>query len=179
MSDTAQIPRATYRLQFNKDFTFRDSEQLVPYLDELGIGAVYASPYLEAGPESTHGYDVVNHNALNSAIGSDADFDALVAALRGRGMGQLLDVVPNHMGVGAGTNAWWNDVLENGPISIYAPFFDIDWRPLKPELAGKVLLPILGDQYGRVLERGELKLAFRAAEGTFVVTYYEHTLPVA
>ena len=179
MNETSRIPRATYRFQFNKDFTFRDAQRLVPYIDDLGIGAVYASPYLKAGPDSTHGYDVVDHNALNPAIGSDADYDALAEALHGRGLGQVLDVVPNHMGVGAGTNAWWNDVLENGPISIYAPFFDVAWEPLKPELAGQVLLPILGDQYGRVLENGELKLAFRQDEGTFVVTYYEHTLPVA
>ena len=179
MIDSPPIPRATYRFQFNKDFTFRDAERLVPYLDELGIGAMYASPYLKAGSGSTHGYDVVDHNALNPEIGSDAEYDALVAALSARGMGQILDVVPNHMGVGTGTNAWWNDVLENGPVSVFAPFFDVDWAPLKQELTGKVLLPILGDQYGRVLEQGQLTLQYRAADGVFGVSYYETTLPIA
>ena len=173
----ARIPGATYRLQFNREFTFRQARRLVPYLEELGVTDCYASPYLKARPESTHGYDIADHTSLNPAIGSDADYAAFAAALRERRMGQLLDVVPNHMGIVAGTNAWWTDVLENGQAALHAPFFDVDWRPIKPELAGKVLLPILGDQYGRVLENGELQLELR--DGAFWLCYYEHPLPIA
>jgi len=172
-----RTPGATYRLQFNHLFTFRDALRLVPYLADLGITDIYASPFLKAGPDSLHGYDVSNHNEINPAIGTEEDFAALASALRERGMSMLLDVVPNHMGVGSNLNEWWNDVLENGPISAYAPYFDIDWSPLQTELRNKVLLPILGDQYGRVLENGQLQLAFR--EGAFFIDYYEHTLPIA
>jgi (1->4)-alpha-D-glucan 1-alpha-D-glucosylmutase len=177
VNDAVRIPGATYRFQFNHLFTFRDALRLVPYLDDLGITDLYASPFLKAGPDSLHGYDVSNHNEINPAIGSEADFAELADALRARGMSQLLDVVPNHMGVGSNLNEWWNDVLENGPISTYAPYFDVDWAPLQPELRNKVLLPILGDQYGRVLENGELRLAFR--DGAFFLAYYEHILPIA
>lgn len=177
MTDPLRIPAATYRLQFNHFFTFRDALRIVPYLDDLGITDLYASPFLKAGPDSLHGYDVSDHSEINPAIGTPEAFAALSAALRSRGMSQLLDVVPNHMGVGSNLNAWWNDVLENGPISTYASYFDIDWSPLQLELRNKVLLPILGDQYGRVLENGELQLAFR--DGAFFLTYYEHILPIA
>ncbi len=147
------VPRATYRLQFRKEFGFERAAALAPYLARLGVSHVYASPILQARPGSTHGYDIVNHNVLNPEIGSPEDYDCLVAALRERGLGQVLDVVPNHAGVATNDNAWWNDVLENGPASLYADFFDIDWNPVKPELRNKVLLPILGDQYGVVLDR--------------------------
>ncbi|MCC7370131.1 MAG: malto-oligosyltrehalose synthase [Chloroflexi bacterium] len=177
VTEPLRIPRATYRLQFNHLFTFRDALKIVPYLDDLGISDVYASPFLKAGPDSLHGYDVSDHSEINPAIGTPEQFAALAAALRERGMSQVLDVVPNHMGVGSNLNSWWNDVLENGPISTYASYFDIDWSPLQAELRNKVLLPILGDQYGRVLENGELRLAFR--DGAFFVEYYEHILPVA
>ena len=103
--------RATYRLQFHRGFTFRDALGLVPYLAELGVSHIYASPITEARPGSNHGYDIVNHNRLNPEIGTADEFRALVAALRVRGMGLVLDIVPNHMGVGA-DNAWWLDVLE-------------------------------------------------------------------
>jgi (1->4)-alpha-D-glucan 1-alpha-D-glucosylmutase len=177
VTDAVRVPGATYRLQFNHLFTFKDALRLVPYLADLGITDLYASPFLKAGPDSLHGYDVSNHNEINPAIGTQEELAALSEALRERGMSMLLDVVPNHMGVGSNTNEWWNDVLENGPISTYAPFFDIDWSPLQTELRNKVLLPILGDQYGRVLENGELQLTFQ--DGAFFLHYYEHTLPIA
>ncbi|MBK6631423.1 MAG: malto-oligosyltrehalose synthase [Betaproteobacteria bacterium] len=174
----AQIPRATYRLQFNRDFTLAQATQLVPYLAELGISHCYASPYLKARPGSGHGYDIVDHNTLNPEIGSAEDFERFVAALRAHGMGQLLDMVPNHMGVMGADNNWWLDVLENGQASAYASYFDIDWEPLNAELRGKVLLPLLGDHYGTVLNRGELTLGFDAAHGEFSLAYYQHRLPV-
>ncbi|MCZ7654796.1 MAG: 4-alpha-glucanotransferase [Rhodocyclaceae bacterium] len=174
----AIIPRATYRLQFNRDFTLAQAAELVPYLAELGISHCYASPYLKARPGSSHGYDIVDHNALNPEIGSAEDFERLVAALRAHGMGQLLDMVPNHMGVMGADNGWWLDVLENGQASAHAAYFDIDWDPLNAELRGKVLLPLLGDHYGTVLSRGELKLGFDAAHGEFSLAYYQHRLPV-
>jgi (1->4)-alpha-D-glucan 1-alpha-D-glucosylmutase len=172
-----RIPSSTYRLQFNRHFTFAQAREIVPYLHELGISDVYASPYFQARAESLHGYDITDHNKLNAAIGSRADYDALVSELQKHGMGQMLDFVPNHMGVGESLNHWWMDVLENGPSSVYAPYFDIDWHPLKTDLRDKVLLPVLGDQYGRVLERGELKVRYEA--GAFYLRYYEHEWPVA
>jgi (1->4)-alpha-D-glucan 1-alpha-D-glucosylmutase len=171
-------PRATYRLQFHRGFTFRDALELVPYLAELGVSHIYASPITEARPGSTHGYDIVNHNRLNPEIGSGDDFRALVAALHQRGMGLVLDIVPNHMGIG-NENAWWLDVLEWGEASPYARYFDINWDAARPDLKGRVLLPVLGDQYGAVLEDGEIVLRFDAAEGSFSVWYYEHRFPVS
>lgn len=172
------IPRATYRLQFNQEFTFAQATQWVPYLAQLGISHVYCSPYLKARPGSTHGYDIVDHNALNPDIGSNAEYDAFCATLQAHGMRQILDVVPNHMGVMGADNQWWLDVLEHGPASVYAAFFDIDWQPLKQELRGKVLLPILGCSYGTALEGGELKIDFDVSTGSFSVWYYHHRLPV-
>jgi (1->4)-alpha-D-glucan 1-alpha-D-glucosylmutase len=172
-----RIPTCTYRLQFNRWFTFTQAREIVPYLHTLGISDVYASPYFQASPESLHGYDITSHNKLNTAIGSRADYDAWVAQLQANGMGQVLDFVPNHVGVADDRNAWWMDVLENGPSSQYAGYFDIEWQPLKTDLRNKVLLPILGDQYGHVLERGELRVHFE--EGTFFVLYGERRLPTA
>jgi len=172
-----RIPRCTYRLQFNRDFTFAQARELVGYFDQLGVSDAYASPFFQASAGSPHGYDITDHNKLNSAIGSPEQFDAWVKELHSHGMGQVLDFVPNHMGIAEGLNQWWMDVLENGPSSVYAPYFDIDWRPLKTDLHDKVLLPILGDQYGRVLERGELKVHFEA--GAFHLSYYEHHFPIA
>jgi len=172
-----RIPSSTYRLQFNRQFTFNDAREIVPYLDALGISDCYASPYFQARAESLHGYDITDHNKLNAAIGSRDEYDAWIADLHGHGMGQIVDFVPNHMGIGEPLNGWWMDVLENGPSSSYAPFFDIDWKPLKADLEDKVLLPILGDQYGRVLERGELQVRFEA--GAFYLRYYEHEFPIA
>jgi len=172
-----KIPIATYRLQFNKNFTFRQAREIVPYLDQLGISHAYASPYFQAGAESMHGYDITDHNKLNVAMGSREDYDAWIAELHSHGMGQIVDFVPNHMGINDPQNVWWQDVLENGPSSLYAPYFDIDWRPLKTDLHDKVLLPILGDQYGRVLERGELHVRFDA--GSFSLNYFDHVFPIA
>ena len=171
--------RATYRLQFHRGFTFRDALELVPYLAELGVSHIYASPITEARPGSTHGYDIVNHNRLNPEIGGEEDFRALVEALHQRGMGLILDIVPNHMGVGGNDNAWWLDVLEWGEASPYAHYFDINWDAARPDLKGRVLLPVLGDQYGAILEKGEIALRFDTAEGSFGFWYYDHRFPVS
>ncbi|HVW01862.1 MAG TPA: malto-oligosyltrehalose synthase [Planctomycetaceae bacterium] len=173
--DRRTFPEATYRLQFHAGFTFRDAIRIIPYLSDLGISHVYASSYLRARKGSTHGYDIVDHTHFNPEIGDEADFEVFVATLRHHGMGHILDIVPNHMGVGD-ENAWWVDVLENGASSQYASYFDIDWMPLKPDLANRVLLPVLGDQFGRVLENQELVL--HLDEGTFFITYYQRRLPV-
>src|SRR5919109_755471 len=171
-----RIPVSTYRLQLNSDLRFADVQGLVPYFHRLGITDLYASPFLRARRGSRHGYDVIDHTCINPEIGSDEDLAALTAALAGYGMGLIADVVPNHMGIDDEANRWWWDVLENGPSSPYAKFFDIDWAPPKEGLANKVLLPILGDQYGKVLENGESHLLFEA--GAFVITYYERRFPV-
>jgi len=177
-SHTAVIPRATYRLQFNRDFTFSQATALAPYLAELGVSHCYASPYLMARPGSNHGYDIVDHTALNPEIGTPQEYEDFVAALQGNNLGQIIDVVPNHMGVMGSDNAWWLDVLENGPASAWGAFFDIDWDPLNPDLKGKVLLPLLGDHYGAVLNRGELRLDYDAVRGELSFYYYQHRLPV-
>ncbi|WP_395808043.1 malto-oligosyltrehalose synthase [Archangium minus] len=169
-------PLSTYRLQLHKGFPFTAAREVVPYLARLGLSDVYCSPYLKATPGSTHGYDCVDHKQLNPEVGSPEEHGAFCSTVREHGLGQVLDVVPNHMGIES-FNPLWFDVLENGPSSLYARFFDIDWSPVKDELEGKVLLPVLGDQYGVVLERGELKLGFR--EGAFFIHYYDRTLPLA
>lgn len=173
-----RVPLSAYRLQFNRNFTFAQAAEIVAYLAELGISHCYASPYLRARPGSMHGYDIIDHHHLNPEIGTPEDYERLVAVLHEHGMGQILDIVPNHMGVMGSDNAWWLDVLENGEASAYADFFDIDWEPMKDELQGKVLLPVLGDQYGTVLDRGELKLAFDAEKGEFSLWYFQHRFPV-
>ena len=169
-------PTATYRLQLSPQFGFDDAAKAVPYLAKLGISDVYLSPILQAAPGSSHGYDVVDHAKLNSELGGDAAYARLCAALREHSLGQIIDFVPNHMGIGH-QNRWWMDVLENGPSSVHAPYFDIDWRPIKSELNNKILVPVLGDQYGVVLERGELKLARDG--GRFVLGYFDNAFPVA
>lgn len=174
----ARIPRATYRLQLHGDFDFAAATALVPYLARLGVSHVYCSPYLRARPGSRHGYDIIDHGSLNPEIGDANDFGRFVAALKAHGMGQIVDVVPNHMGIMGSENRWWMDVLENGPASVYAEYFDIDWEPIDPTLAGHLLLPVLGDQYGLVLERGELALAYEPSGGSFAVMYYAHRFPV-
>lgn len=171
-------PRATYRLQFNAGFRFEDARRIVPYLAALGVSHVYASPVFMARAGSTHGYDAVDPNRLNPEIGDMAAFEAFVAELHRHGMGLVLDFVPNHMGVGP-DNPWWVDILEWGRRSPYAGYFDIDWQGTEPTLAGKIVLPVLGDHYGAVLERGELRLRFDAALGAFAVAYYDSTFPLA
>jgi (1->4)-alpha-D-glucan 1-alpha-D-glucosylmutase len=172
------VPRATYRLQLNAAFTFRDASAIVPYLAALGISHVYCSPYFRARSGSTHGYDVVDHNSFNPEIGDQDDFERFVAALRAHGMGHIVDIVPNHVGILGADNQWWMDVLENGEASAYAGFFDIDWAPANPDRAHKVLVPVLADPYGTVLERGELELRFEPASGSFAVFYQPHRLPL-
>jgi (1->4)-alpha-D-glucan 1-alpha-D-glucosylmutase len=177
LQEYRRIPVATYRLQFNHWFTFADATSIVPYLHELGISDCYASPYFKARKGSLHGYDIIDHNSLNPEIGTEKEYNEFVDALKHGRMGQVLDIVPNHMGIADDGNLWWMDVLENGPSSVYANFFDIDWQPVKDELQNKVLLPILGDQYGLVLENQELHLSFE--EGSFFIYYYDRRLPVA
>ena len=169
-------PSSTYRLQLHAGFPFASAQGVVPYLAALGIDACYTSPYFTAAPGSTHGYDVANHNEINPELGGSAAHEAFTATLAAHGLGHVVDFVPNHMGIGGTANAWWNDVLENGPGSPAAAFFDIDWAPVKPELTARLLLPILGDQYGRVLERGELRIAFR--DGRLKLTYGDQALPI-
>ena len=171
-----QIPVSTYRLQFHGAFTFRDATRVIAYLHELGISDIYASPYFKAKKESLHQYDIVDHNALNPEIGTEEDYRAMIAELKRNGMGQVLDIVPNHMCVDSPENQWWMDVLENGPSSPYAQYFDIEWAPVKKELRSKVLLPMLGDQYGNILEGQELKVVL--GEGAFFVHYSEHRFPL-
>ncbi|PMP74159.1 MAG: malto-oligosyltrehalose synthase, partial [Chloroflexus aggregans] len=172
-----RIPRATYRLQLNADLTFTDVAHLVPYFVDLGISDLYFSPILTPRAGSRHGYDITDHSQLNPELGGEAGFTQLAETLRAHQLGLILDVVPNHMGIGDPRNVWWRDVLENGPSSIFAPYFDIDWDPVAPELHGKVLLPVLGDQYGVILERGELRLYYDD-DGGFSLGYWEHRFPL-
>jgi (1->4)-alpha-D-glucan 1-alpha-D-glucosylmutase len=169
-------PGALYRLQFHAGFRFEDARRLVPYLHALGVTHCYASPILKARAQSKHGYDIIDHNEVNPEIGTEEEFRALVRELRARQMGLVLDIVPNHMGVGYGGNPWWQDVLENGRASEYAEFFDIDWEPVKAELRNKLLIPILGDAYGEELEQGRIRL--NQENGRFFLTYYDKVLPV-
>jgi (1->4)-alpha-D-glucan 1-alpha-D-glucosylmutase len=176
--ERSDIPASTYRLQFHAGFTFRHAAALVPYLHQLGVSHLYASPYLKAKPGSMHGYDVIDHCAVNPELGTQADFDALLDTLSGCGMSHILDTVPNHVGVATNDNAWWNDVLENGPASRYANHFDIAWRSSpRPEMHNKVLLPLLGDFYNQVLESGQLKLIHE--DDKFWVSYYERRFPIS
>ena len=176
---TAPIPRATYRLQFHKGFGFRDTAALAPYLARLGISHVYASPYFKARPGSTHGYDIVDHCQLNPELGDESAFRHMVTTFRDSGLGQVLDFVPNHIGVGGSDNPWWLDVLEWGPASEYAGWFDIDWDPDRRYLRDKLLVPFLGEQYGAVLESGQLVLSFEPETGGFAVwAYNTHKLPI-
>ncbi len=174
----AKVPRATYRLQLNAAFTFDDALRIVPYLAKLGVSHVYCSPILRARAGSTHGYDIVDHTSINPELGGAESFERLVQALHAQEMGVLLDIVPNHMGVLDDDNGWWMDVLENGPASTYAHYFDIDWNPVNEDLVGKVLVPVLGEHYGVVLDRGELSLGFESETGAFAVRYYEHRFPI-
>jgi (1->4)-alpha-D-glucan 1-alpha-D-glucosylmutase len=172
-----RVPSATYRVQFNRFFTFKQATELIGYLNALGITDYYASPVLAARSGSLHGYDIVDHGTLNPELGTKEDFVALSDSLREHGMGLIMDVVPNHICVAGSTNEWWNDILENGPGSPFAGFLDIDWTPPKKDLDNKVLLPVLGDQYGRVLEQQEIQLSYQ--RGAFSVSYYDLKLPIA
>jgi (1->4)-alpha-D-glucan 1-alpha-D-glucosylmutase len=168
-----RIPRATYRLQFNREFTFRQAREVLGYLEELGISDVYASPLFEAGPESTHGYDICCHGRINSNLGSEEDFSKFAADVRKRGLGLLVDIVPNHMSASL-QNRWWADVLEKGGESRYSGFFDIESE--RPGSENKVLLPVLEDHYGKVLESGKLRLAYQ--DGKFSIAYHDRNFPL-
>ena len=171
-------PRAaTYRVQLHAGFTFDDAAAITGYLGELGVSHLYCSPVLQAAAGSTHGYDVVDHGRLNSELGGADGYRRLSAKLTSNNLGEVLDIVPNHMALAGRANAWWWDVLENGPSSVYAGHFDIDWDPPQRKLAATVLMPVLGDQYGRVLEAGELVLERQG--GSFTVHYYEHEAPIS
>jgi (1->4)-alpha-D-glucan 1-alpha-D-glucosylmutase len=174
--DRFSPPASTYRVQLNRQFRFQDARAIVPYLAALGVSACYTSPHFKANPGSTHGYDISDHGALNPELGTLQDYEAFSQALAAHALGHVADIVPNHMTADPMSNRWWREVLENGPSSPYSAFFDVDWDPIKPELKNKVLLPVLGDQYGRVLERGELQLRYEA--GTVVVLYGGVNLPL-
>ncbi|AXF25621.1 malto-oligosyltrehalose synthase [Burkholderia pyrrocinia] len=172
-------PRATLRLQLHAGFTFDDAAAHVDYFARLGVSHLYLSPVSTAEPGSLHGYDTVDYGALSAELGGEAGFVRLVDALRARGLGLIVDIVPNHMGVGGSSNGWWNDVLEWGPASPYASYFDIDWHPPDATLDGKVLLPCLGAPYGDALAAGDIALGADPATGRFFVACPGRRLPVA
>ena len=172
MPAESSAPGATYRVQLWAGFGFDDVAGIVPYLADLGVTHLYASPYLQAAPGSTHGYDVVDHRQVNAELGGNEGHARMCSALSESGLGQILDIVPNHMAIGTRENAWWWDVLENGPSSRYASYFDVDWDPPESKLRNIVLIPVLEDHYGRVLEDGKIRVARRG--GTFVVRYEDH-----
>ena len=173
---TRTTPSSTYRLQLHKGFDFDAAAAVAPYLAALGLSHAYCSPYLQAEQGSSHGYDVVDHARVNEELGGADAHARFSRALRSNGLGQVLDVVPNHMSIASAENSWWWDVLKRGQQSEFAKFFDVDWNPPELKLRGKILMPILGDHYGRVLEAGELKLE-RAPDG-LAVRYFEHLLPI-
>ncbi len=165
--------RASYRLQLSSTFTLDDARAIVPYLAELGISHIYASPVLRSRPGSTHGYDVVDPTRLDPELGSDASWNALIAELRAHGMGMVLDIVPNHMGVGE-DNPFWDDLFANGPASRYASWFDIDWNARG--LEGRVLIPILGSELSEAIQAHEFHVALEG--GRFRVRYFERGFPL-
>lgn len=175
---TATIPRATYRLQLHKDFDFAAATAILPYLHALGISHVYCAPITRARPGSLHGYDVADPREINPELGGREGFEHFARSARAQGLGLLLDIVPNHMGVIGADNPWWADVLEHGQASAYASFFDIDWHPFDPDLHGKLLVPVLGSPYGEVLEQGELQVGWESEAGRLVLRYFEHRFPL-
>ncbi len=172
----APAPRATYRLQFHAGFTFDQAVAIVPYLARLGISHLYASPIQKARPGSTHGYDIVDHATINPELGGEDGFLRLSEALKQHGLGLVLDIVPNHMGIGGADNAWWLSVLEWGQLSPHAAAFDIDWERLGAN--GKLVLPFLGERYGDALESGQLKLDLDEASGSLSIWHFEHRFPI-
>jgi (1->4)-alpha-D-glucan 1-alpha-D-glucosylmutase len=171
-----RVPLATYRLQFNKNFTFNDATRILDYLRELGITEIYASPILTSRRGSGHGYDVTDPNRLDPDLGTEKDFDVFLSELEKRGMGLLLDIVPNHMAASS-ENPWWMDVLENGPDSAFSSYFDIDWHPPSRNLDNKILLPVLGRPFGEALDNGEFKVSFRRDK--FSIEYFDSSFPLA
>ncbi|WP_435017017.1 malto-oligosyltrehalose synthase [Tundrisphaera sp. TA3] len=170
-------PLSTYRVQMHAGFGFDKAASIAPYLRELGVTHLYSSPYLQAGKGSTHGYDVLNHSKPNDELGGSEAHARLCQKLGEAGLGQILDIVPNHMSIASRENAWWWDVLENGPSSRFANYFDVDWHPMEAKLRDTVLMPILGDHYGRIIEAGQITL--RRVGGTFTFHYSDHVMPVA
>jgi len=169
-------PVATYRVQLNADFDLDAAAELAPYLRDLGLSHLYCSPYLQAAPGSTHGYDVADPTRVNEELGGADAHARLCAALAAHGLGQLLDIVPNHMAV-VRENPWWWDVLEHGPSSRYARYFDVDWAAEDERGQNVVLLPVLGDHYGRELEAGRIRLE---RDGDALrVRYHEHVFPTS
>jgi (1->4)-alpha-D-glucan 1-alpha-D-glucosylmutase len=171
-----RVPTSTYRLQLHKGFTFDDAASIADYLRDLGISHVYSSPYLQAAPGSIHGYDVVDHQRVNAELGGTSAHEKFCKRLGEAGLGQVLDIVPNHMSLGK-ENRYWCDVLENGASSRYASFFDIDWQPYEERLRNKVLVPVLPDQYGKVLKAGDICLVRHG--NSFQVECAGQNLPVA
>lgn len=171
-----RIPSSTYRLQLHKEFTFDDAARAANYLQALGITHVYSSPYLQAIAGSLHGYDVVDHEKVNEELGGEEAHRRFCERLGELGLGQVLDIVPNHMAIGSRNRYWW-DVLENGPSSRYASWFDIDWNSSEAKLQNKILLPVLGDHYGRILEAGQIKLEHECER--FQIRYGDNVFPVA
>ncbi|ATP49476.1 malto-oligosyltrehalose synthase [Pseudomonas putida] len=169
---------ATLRLQFHSDFTLDHAVPLVPYFAQLGISHLYASPILKARAGSRHGYDVVDPTQVNPELGGEAALQRLVAALRQHGMGLILDTVSNHMAVGGADNPWWQSLLAWGRRSPYAEFFDIQWHSSDPLLAGQLLLPFLGSDYGAALKQGEIPLTFDKQHGVLEVAHYDHRFPI-
>ncbi|HAO74827.1 MAG TPA: malto-oligosyltrehalose synthase, partial [Pseudomonas sp.] len=169
---------ATLRLQFHRDFTLDHATALVDYFAELGISHIYASPLLTARPGSMHGYDVIDPTRINPELGGEPALQRLVEALRGKGMGLILDIVSNHMAVGGSGNAWWLDVLEWGRRSPYAQFFDIEWNSPDPLLEGQLLVPFLGSDYGEALQQGTVKLRLDIDNGALYAEHYEHRFPI-
>ncbi|WP_162241808.1 malto-oligosyltrehalose synthase [Pseudorhodoferax sp. Leaf267] len=174
---TAIIPRATYRLQLHEEFDLAAAQAILPYLRDLGVSHVYCSPITRARPGSRHGYDVADPREVNPELGGREAFDRFAQAARALGLGLLLDIVPNHMGVIGADNPWWFDVLEHGQASAYAGFFDIDWTPFDADLAGKLFLPVLGEPYGEVLEQGQLQVHWEDG-GRLVLRYFDHRFPL-
>lgn len=170
------VPESTYRLQLNAQFTFDDAAAIAGYLNNLGISHVYCSPYLQAAPGSMHGYDVVDHLKVNEELGGEEGHARFCSRLSELGLGQVLDIVPNHMAIGPWNRCWW-DVLENGPSSRYATWFDIDWNSAEVKLRNKVLIPVLGDQYGKVLAAGQIRLEQK--DDVFRVRYMDHVFPLS
>ncbi len=178
MNDSStHLPRCTYRLQLKPGFGFLEAAELAGYLEALGISHVYCSPYLQAAPGSTHGYDVLDHQSVNAELGGTLGHEQFCNTLGKFHLGQVLDVVPNHMSIAHSGNRWWWDVLENGPSSRYAAYFDVDWEPQERKLHNRVLMPILGDHYGRAID--EKKIRLEREGGSFQVHYLDHVLPLA
>src|ERR1700722_10625270 len=171
-----RVPTSTYRLQLHANFTFDDAARVAPYLKALGISHAYCSPYLQAAPGSMHGYDVVDHQQVNEELGGEEGHQRFCARLAELELGQVLDIVPNHMAIGPRNQNWW-DVLENGPSSRFAAWFDIDWHSSEVRLQNKVLIPVLGDQYGRVLTSGQIRIDRN--QGSLCIRYIDDPYPLA